>query len=130
MQKLLRIKQHFIPNVLQKFTNYLSNRLCDFFFNFLIMRSCPCSYSIFITKSSYIHRISRSLSSRMLLISWWFFLFVRTKNFISSSEITVDKAMLYRVRKYGLKTQIHTPKKITYVYPRHCLIFISQSNFI
>ena len=38
--------------------------------------------------------ISGYLFLRMLLISRWVFLFVRTKDFISSSEITLDKAIL------------------------------------
>ena len=47
----------------------------------------------------------------MLLISWLVFLFIKTKDFISLSEITLDKAILSSVGKYFSKTQMHNSQK-------------------
>ena len=76
--------------------------------------------------------ISGYLSLITLLISWWVFLFVRTNDFLSSSDVTIDKAILCLVRKYFLKAQIRNAIKnnLCIFDAMHSLIFISQLSFI
>ena len=104
------------------FCKNLSSKVVRVFIPFLLQ-----NYLTFIAVKP---RISGCLSLRILLISWWFLIYVRTKDFISSSEITLDKAMLYRVRKYVLKTEIHTPKKTVYISNALCNIYKPMKLYI
>ena len=113
LQKCLWIEQHFSSQCFAKYTWAI-----DFVTSFLISESFRVVHVLIafslqnrLTLIADKPHISENLSLKMLLISWWVFLFVRTKDFISSSKITLNKAIFCSIRKYLLKIQIHDTQK-------------------